>query len=300
MLPFQHLFSTRKVPFWYFYDTRIGEYRAKSDGSHRQQEFCPLLVRVNNKPGLMMESGFVGLDDYLIEKPALDEGHHEYRIRCICLRDRTMAERKAWLSGLFPMMEQRPFDHDDTSLFSTHAGDFDILLFHGDDERRMSKAIRPYDAVLRSKAKIAFMSRSTPAARAVLLNAGFDDVFDSRMDHVEMVCRLEAIMRRINIRRNSETRSDESIDWRAVTRHCSDRLTKREAEIFSLLFRNAGNFVPFEELARSEVTSHTSGSRRALSVAMCKIRKKLADNVDLVSDNRGAYRLVVRPELGAD
>ena len=259
-----------------------------------------MLVRVNNKPSMMMEKGFVGLDDYLFDSLADEQHHPEYRIRCICLRDRTMPERKGWLTALFPMMEHRPFDHDDTSLFSTHAGDFDILLFHGDDERRMSKAIRPYEAVLRSKAKIAFMSRSTPVARAVLLNAGFDDVFDSRMDHVEMVCRLEAIMRRINIRRSSETRSDESIDWRAVTRHCSDRLTKREAEIFSLLFRNAGNFVPFEELARSEVTSHTSGSRRALSVAMCKIRKKLADNVDLVSDNRGAYRLVVRPELGAD
>lgn len=258
-----------------------------------------MLVRVNNKPGLMMEQGFVGLDDYVFDSAGVEHSQPEYRIRCICLRDRTMPERKAWLSALFPKMEHLAFDHDDTSLFSTHAGEFDILLFHGDDERRMSKAIRPYDAVLRSKAKIAFMSRSTPSARAVLLNAGFDDIFDSRMDQVEMVCRLEAIMRRINIRRTLENRSDEAIDWRAVARHCTDRLTKREAEIFSQLYRNVGNFVPFEDLAHSVVTSQTSGSRRALSVAMCKIRKKLADNVELVSDNRGAYRLLVRSELSA-
>lgn len=255
-----------------------------------------MLVRVNNKPGLLMEAGSVGLDEYLIVKDALYEGPSQYRIRCICLRDRTLAERTGWLSGLFPLMKHRPFDHDNTALFSTHAGDFDILLFHGDDESRMSKAIRPYDAVLRSKARIAFMSRSTPAGRAMLLNAGFDDVFDSRMDHVEVICRLDAIMRRINIRRSSEIRSDESIDWRAVSRHSIHRLTRREAELFSLLYRNAGTFVPFKELARSTVTRHTSSSRRALSVTMCKIRKKLADNIDLVSDNRGAYRMVISEE----
>ncbi|HMO68046.1 MAG TPA: winged helix-turn-helix domain-containing protein [Novosphingobium sp.] len=248
-----------------------------------------MLVRLRKLDSVFFPSGSSRhLSDYLIVS-GRDAVEEDLVVRCIHLADRSFESRRKLVDIAFPGVDHQRFDRNDTALFSSVNQQFDVLLLHGDDERRMAQGIRGYMPLLHSKVKIAFMSLSNPPARAILLNAGFDEVFDGRSTQEDISCRVGAIVRRIRYREAVELRNSGDIDWDLVNRHSQERLTRREAELFLLLFRSFGEKVPFSKLANSQISQNKSKSRRALSVAMCKIRKKLDSDLDIISCYDGGY-----------
>lgn len=119
--------------------------------------------------------------------------------RILYLNDSNVSLRRDWLISVFTDFEDARYTELDTNLLVSSINHYSLFLLHGDDVSRMAKIIRCNSEILAGKLKIALCHMSSPAERAILLNSGFDDVFDLKMDRVEALSRIFAIKRRMLI-----------------------------------------------------------------------------------------------------
>ncbi|MEY4722278.1 MAG: hypothetical protein RIQ46_2003 [Pseudomonadota bacterium] len=209
--------------------------------------------------------------------------------RVVHVGDRNLAARGNWLAALYPVTVSVKYNELDTTLLSSASGDFQLFILHGDDTDRMSKIIRRNSEVLAGKIKIALCSRSYPPDRARLLNSGFDDVFDLRMDPVEAFARINAMQRRRTMAMRSQISEINNVLLEEIHQYTKQRLTHREYEVLAKLVSKRGAPVSFSELSRSKNKRIPPMGRQALQVFICRLRKKLKPGIHINCNFDGGY-----------
>jgi len=175
-----------------------------------------------------------------------------------------------------------------THYFSTAEDDFDVMIFGGNDAVRASRFLKDGRPILNRRLKILLMTNSTPLRRAMALNAGFDDVFDTnRTKPAEAVARITAMWARYDARVRSELAARTSRTRIEVVANF-EALTVRERNILEILLGRKGGVVPYAFL-QSELGAPPEGiSFTHLKVIICELRKKL----------RAQYKISARALLG--
>lgn len=211
------------------------------------------------------------------------------RARIVFLSDRNAPARENWIRAIYPDEPSSKYSELDTTLFSTSTGAFQMLLLHGDDPERMAKIIRRDTESLSGKIKIALCSRTYPPDRAKLLNAGFDDVFDLRMDPIEAFARINAMQRRRTIAQRSQAPDINAVLLEEIHHYTTRRLTHREYEVLAKLVSKRGAPVSNSELSRSKNKRIPPMGVKALQVFICRLRKKLRPEYKINSNLDGCY-----------
>jgi DNA-binding response OmpR family regulator len=121
------------------------------------------------------------------------------------------------------------------------------------------------------------------------LDLGADDYLTKPFDHLELLARLRAILRRTNMESEAAQQAptfvsgDLSIDFDArVVRLGSDevRLTSTEYRLLEVLARNPGTTLPHHVLLDRVWGSEWAGDPGYLKVFVRRLRQKLGDNAE--------------------
>ena len=121
-------------------------------------------------------------------------------VRFVSIRDGGADEREAWLLEAFPDYRAFEYIENETSSISTREGDFNILVFGGNDIARMRRFLKQNHGLLINRVKICLMRGSDARRRAAALMAGFDDVFDTmKSQPLEGLARAHSIWRRYHL-----------------------------------------------------------------------------------------------------
>ncbi|HEX5038650.1 MAG TPA: response regulator transcription factor [Candidatus Limnocylindria bacterium] len=143
------------------------------------------------------------------------------------------------------------------------------------------REIRAFSAV----PVIMLTARDEPIDKVRGLEAGADDYVGKPFDHLELMARVRAVLRRFDMKAPAERasayrRGDLEIDVDAhEARVAGERvaLTATEWRILELLVANAGWVVPSDRIAARVWGRDEPGDRDALRVFIRRIRVKLGD-----------------------
>ena len=133
---------------------------------------------------------------------------------------------------------------------------------------------------------IMLTARDEPIDKVRGLEAGADDYVGKPFDHLELMARVRAVLRRLDVKappeRAAPYRRDElAIDVDAREAHVADRrvvLTPTEWRVLELLVANAGWIVPRERIASRVWGRDDPGDLDALRVFVRRLREKIGDD----------------------
>lgn len=216
-------------------------------------------------------------------------------IRYLSMNDLHRDARDAWLRATFGTFEHHAFVDLETRFLSIAESDYETLIIGGNDPVRAARFLRLNRPILASKVKIALMHGSLASKRAKLLNAGFDDVFDSaRMSGDEAAMRCAAIAARYQAAAHKARADLELIS--ALERVANvDQLSKRERQLLTLLTERLGEPVSHYKL-RAELGQNAEElSYNYLKVLASNLRAKLKSPFVLVPGGQGTYKITHQP-----
>lgn len=202
-------------------------------------------------------------------------------------RDLEFLEAATGADGLRLVEEQRP----DLVLL-------DVGLPDGDGYGVL-REIRAFSAV----PVIMLTARDEPIDKVRGLEAGADDYVGKPFDHLELMARVRAVLRRLDLkapvaRSATYRRGDLELDTDAHEARVAGRrvaLTALEWRILDLLVANAGWVVPHERLLARAWGRDEPGEIETLRVIIRRLRAKLGDDAEApryVETLRGVgYRL---------
>lgn len=202
--------------------------------------------------------------------------------------DKTADAREAWFTRLNPRSRPIRLKAGMTSLphIPKRAA---VVILHGEDPLQLLALIQESNDLLSGRIRIALCTKSLPQERALLLHAGFDDVFDLDMAQEEALARIEAMNRRRSLQQGQPTIDDR---LRARIRsYVLTRLTPREYRLMALLVSRPGKSVPVDDLARYTGGAGQPTKSTVLQVMICRLRKKLKPGHAIVSTNQDGYLL---------
>lgn len=142
-------------------------------------------------------------------------------------------------------------------------------------------------------------AKGDDADRILGLELGADDYLSKPFQHRELLARINAILRRIDIVKNENTDSHcievnnvkLQHSTREVTCHSKTvELTGTEYQILTLLIENAGNIVSKKEISEQVMQRKLSAFDRSIDMHVSNIRRKLLpySATDKVKTIRGA------------
>jgi DNA-binding CsgD family transcriptional regulator len=99
-------------------------------------------------------------------------------VRVIGLPGRTYDDRVHWVGAWATIEQEMTYSPWNTRLLAQAGMRFDVVLVHGDEDRRVAHLLREFREVYPSKLMIAVLSHARAAERALLYRAGADAVFD--------------------------------------------------------------------------------------------------------------------------
>lgn len=212
-------------------------------------------------------------------------------IRYLSMNDLHREARDTWLRNAFGTYEHHTFVDLETRFLSIAESDYETLIIGGNDPVRAARFLRINRPILTRKVKIALMHGSLASKRAKLLNAGFDDVFDSaRMGGEEAAMRCAAIVARYRAaahQAQAELELASSLE-RVANVHL---LGKRERQLLKLLAERLGEPVSHYKL-RTELSNSTDElSYNYLKVLASNLRAKLKSPYVLVPGGQGSYKI---------
>lgn len=211
--------------------------------------------------------------------------------------DRVERDRQEWVNRVFP--ECCPFEiaRIDQLLSWPNGPQFDVLIVGCNDAPRVTKMLRDYAHVARSKPKVLIVKGIAPTERAMALMAGFDDVFDyTRMQPEEAVARLRALRRRYLIHAEVLAREDLQAASLALVANVQ-ALTRSETKVLAALMRRRGRTVSYFALRVEIGGVGEIGSFNYLTVVVCHLRRKLREGVLIENEPRAGYKIVLKPPL---
>lgn len=204
-----------------------------------------------------------------------------------------------WLEQVLPNCSYRTVSESYTADVSPARSDYDVLVVAGNDVKRLRQFIRIYRPLLNSKPKLALISGALPKDRALLLNAGFDDVFDPRMAVAEGRARTVAIANRYREAAEKQSKKvvvQSSIVSEFVSSDFEGNLNLRETSILLTLIAHSPRAVPTHKL-RNTMARRPEISVPTLRVVLSSIRSKLASSLEIVSIFPNSYALVNKNEM---
>ena len=133
---------------------------------------------------------------------------------------------------------------------------------------------------------IMLTARDEPIDKVRGLEAGADDYVGKPFDHLELMARVRAVLRRFDLKAPAERaatyrRGDLEVDTRAHEARVSGErvaLTATEWRILELLVANAGWVVPADRIAARVWGRDEPGDPDAIRVFIRRIRVKLGDD----------------------
>ncbi len=211
--------------------------------------------------------------------------------RALFIEDETAGIRNAWLQQLEPGLRAiRLTSSDDAALPPMPSG-IPVLVLHAQDPMRLVVLLQANVKLLSGRIKIALCTSMLPVERALLLRAGFDDVFDVAMAHEEACARISAMHWRQSLAREPR-HLDVGLKAR-VRSYATHRLGPREYEVLALLAARVGQPVSVEELATQFGCDAPHTGQKALQVQICRLRKKLKPDHAIQASGNGSYMLTI-------
>lgn len=199
-----------------------------------------------------------------------------------------------WLEQVLPSCSYRTVSESYTADVSPARSDYDVLVVAGNDVKRLRQFIRIYRPLLNSKPKLALISGALPRDRALLLNAGFDDVFDPRMAVPEGQARAVAIANRYRDAAERQAKKlvvNSSIVSEYVSDDFQGNLNLRETSILLTLIAHSPRAVPTHKL-RNTMARRPEISVPTLRVVLSSIRSKLVSSLEIVAIFPNSYALI--------
>ncbi len=123
-------------------------------------------------------------------------------------------------------------------------------------------------------------------------NLGVDDYITKPFDEDELLCRIQAILNRLENRTKGKSEKipvgiysyDNDNQCLCLNGDCR-RLTRRENEVIQLLIQNKGQIVKREMILKAVWENSDYFSGRSLDVYISKLRKYLQDDPSIVIEN---------------
>lgn len=219
---------------------------------------------------------------------------HEQQLqfRYIAMQQGGWQKRKEWLDQVLPHYETLDFGSHPAILTSQAVSEFDVIIFGGEDLKRLARFIREHGLMLLDKVKMSLCLRSEPAQRARLLSAGFDDVIDvRRVTHAEFLARASAIFQRYKVAR--QRRLEEHDRFVQLVRACSPLdMSAKQRNILAHFLRSPDGKASFERLKQIASETGEPISHEHLQVLISQIRRHLQPGYRIVSEGGVGYRLI--------
>ncbi len=212
-------------------------------------------------------------------------------IRYLSMNDLHRDARDTWLQSAFPTFELYTFVDLETRFLSIAEQDYETLIIGGNDPVRAARFLRINRPILARKVKIALMHGSLASKRAKVLNAGFDDVFDSaRMGPEEAEARCAAILSRYRAAAHQAREEQELASSLERIAHLH-LLGKRERQLLTLLAVRLGEPVSHYKLRTELSNGNDEMSYNYLKVLASNLRAKLKSPFVLVPGGQGSYKI---------
>lgn len=198
-----------------------------------------------------------------------------------------------WIEAVLPNCSLRPVSESYTADVSPARADYDLLVAAGSDVKRIKQFLKIYRPLLNAKPKIVLTSDSMPKDRASLLNAGFDDVLDTRMPHLEGQARISAIYARYHeVAARAEAQAQKTAAYEQyLAPGMGDEVNPREASILSALIGRSPRAVPSFVL-RDTLADRPAVSLATLRVILSSLRSKIIAPFIIVSVAPSSYALI--------
>lgn len=199
----------------------------------------------------------------------------------------------AWIEQVLPNSSARTVSESYMADVSPARSDYDLLVAAASDVKRIKQFLKIYRPLLNAKPKIALTSESMPKDRVSLLNAGFDDVFDTRMHPLEGQARIAAIYARYSLlsaQVQEVARKSEALQ-QYLAPDMADQVNQREASILNALIGRSPRPVPTFVL-RDTLADRPAVSLATLRVIISSLRSKIASPFIIVSIAPSSYALI--------
>ncbi|WP_324262348.1 hypothetical protein U4960_04305 [Altererythrobacter sp. H2] len=238
----------------------------------RLKDLVPARVNEEGRIFLWDENGKKGPEIDLVK---YDRPLSQVNINIVSISDRGSEERREYISHLFPSRPVRDVSSFDIQALSQAVESYDMLVVSLDDIGRFRKVFaKPAKTLIMNKISIAVGTRFSPADRAVLLNFGFDDVFQLTMPLEEAMVRLMGILARHQINQSIRSRSEEVNLDEFSEQHVIGILSYSQKRIVKELLKHEGSPVKFSQLATFDYVTREY-NLNALRVAISGLRRRL-------------------------
>lgn len=243
-------------------------------------------------------SALAGAESHLANGASTVIGANQMSIRYLSFSDPARAKRHEWLAQVFEGFETFDYAENATRFLSIAQDDFDGLFVGCNDIRRATRLLKLNMALLRGRMKIVLLTDSTPSRRAQIVSGGFDDAIDiERISPHEGIARIRAIWARYQASMLRERKKADLVAQ--IDSLCDDRvLTLREEAVLTTLLEGMGRPVSLRTLANSISATHEPASVNSLRVLISGLRRKLRQNVSIVSNSGQGYLLAIADAEG--
>ena len=219
--------------------------------------------------------------------------------RCVFFNEKNIKFHLGFVDGIIGNVPHYSISENYVSHISQVGEEFDVLFVCSNDPRRAAKLFRSYRPILKRKTNIVIMAKSTPADRALLLTAGFDDVFDLKTDPCEVRLRILSYHRRRRIADPLPSAQQILISGSMDAGMLKAKLTPTEGMVFSRLLEARQRPVPLIALCSSGPRGQARTRLTSARVLLSRIRKKLGPGLAIICQGSSGYALVQTEGLQA-
>lgn len=219
--------------------------------------------------------------------------------RCAYFNERAVQEQLNFVEGVISGTPNYSISENYITHISDVGAEFDVLFVCSNDPRRANKLFRSYRPILKRKINVVVMAKSTPAARALLLSGGFDDVFDLKTDLREARLRILSYHRRRRITDPLPIAQQLIINNSLDAGMLKSKLTPTEGMVFSRLLEARQRPVPLMTLCNSVSRAQSRTRMTSGRVLLSRIRKKLGPGLAIICQGQAGYALVQTEGLQA-
>lgn len=210
-------------------------------------------------------------------------------VRVIGLPGRTYDERVHWIATWANVEREMTYSPWNTGLLAQAGTRFDVILVHGDEDRRVGHLLREFREVYPSKLMIAVLSHARAAERALLYRAGADAVYDLFSEGgVADAWLASALKRQDSFTAVPATAVSQS---RLLALLGAHSFTRAEAEFIHLLEQSAGRPVSYTILGQMTRRARTGDPRKSIQVMICRLNAKLSGLLKIRNVREEGYQI---------
>lgn len=228
------------------------------------------------------------------DSPWTDANFDPPLTRLVGISDSSFDNRVAWIGSWTKVEQSLIYNHWDTRLLSQVESNFDMLVVHGSQPKRLVNFVRDARRCYRGKLIIAVLTSSLPSDRAVLLRAGADAVYDSGHEVKVVKAWLSRAVERSALHSASARGPLPAGASRLSPLLQNVKLTRMEKSILTMLEANAGRVVRYDDLTRLNRVSDSIRARKSLQVLISRLQDKLQGEPVIRCIRQEGYTITTR------